>query len=173
MSSVVVGTRDHAAKCSLAAEALRRFGELRLRVSGSSMLPALWPGDLLVIRRAPLAELSRGDLVLFLRQGRFFVHRVLEVSASGLLTRGDALAAPDPPVSPQELLGRVISIWRNGRSAPPLPPGWLARSLACLVGRSTRVHDLVIRLRGLQCRVVGRARRFAALGAADSSQSSC
>ncbi|HYN16284.1 MAG TPA: S24/S26 family peptidase [Terriglobales bacterium] len=157
----------------MAAQALRRFGELRLRVSGSSMLPALWPGDLVVIRSAALAELSRGDLVLFLRQDRFFVHRVLAVSGSGLLTRGDALSAADPPVSSQELLGRVVSVRRNGRLLPPLPPGWLARTLACIVRHSTRVHNLVMRLRGLHCRVLGRARRSGALGAADISQPSC
>jgi len=159
--------------CGLAAQALRRFGELRLRVSGSSMLPALWPGDLVVIRSAALAELSRGDLVLFLRQGRFFVHRVLAVSASGLLTRGDALAAADPPVSSQELLGRVVSVWRDGRLLPPLPPGRLARALACMVRRSTRIHNLVMRLHGLQCRVFARARASGVFGAADISQPSC
>ena len=42
-----------AVKCELAAEVLRSSGELRLRVTGSSMLPAVWPGDELTIRRQP------------------------------------------------------------------------------------------------------------------------
>ena len=64
----------------MAADVLCRSGELRLRVTGASMLPSLWPGDLLLIRRAQLSEIAPEDLVLFSRQQRFFVHRVLAVS---------------------------------------------------------------------------------------------
>ena len=31
-------------------EVLRRFGEARLRVTGSSMLPTVWPGDLVAVQ---------------------------------------------------------------------------------------------------------------------------
>ena len=41
-------TRDQAG-CSMAAEALRSWGTLKLRATGISMLPALWPGDLLTV----------------------------------------------------------------------------------------------------------------------------
>jgi len=35
-------------KCDLAADVIRRFGALRLRVNGFSMLPSIWPGDIAV-----------------------------------------------------------------------------------------------------------------------------
>jgi hypothetical protein len=35
--------------CELVADVLRAGGEARVRVMGTSMLPALWPGDILVI----------------------------------------------------------------------------------------------------------------------------
>jgi hypothetical protein len=33
--------------CELAAEVIRSFGRVRLRATGTSMLPAIWPGDVL------------------------------------------------------------------------------------------------------------------------------
>jgi len=132
-------------KLSLAAEVLLRFGELRLRVTGSSMIPALWPGDLVTIRSTPSSELSRGDIVLFFRDRRFFVHRVLDVSAGSLLTRGDSVLASDPPVSPDELLGRVVSITgaRGTRAVSQL--GVAGRLVAFAARRSTVARNLLLR----------------------------
>src|SRR2546425_2667615 len=82
-------------KQSLAIEVLRRFGEARLRVTGSSMLPTVWPGDLVAVRRQSIGEIRRGHVVLFVRDGRFFAHRVVgkirRQDRTLLVTRGDRL----------------------------------------------------------------------------------
>ena len=65
--------------CELAAEVIRSSGELRLQVVGSSMLPVLWPGDLLSVCKHDDAPPSPGDLVVFRRAGRLITHRVVEV----------------------------------------------------------------------------------------------
>jgi len=54
--------------CELVADALRAGAETRIRVMGTSMLPALWPGDILVVRRRAAAP-SPGDIVLFCATG--------------------------------------------------------------------------------------------------------
>src|SRR5208282_774814 len=69
--------------CELAAEVLRSFGRLRLRVVGASMLPAVWPGDLLSVRSDDAAEAHPGDIVVFKREGRLVTHRVVEVRRQG------------------------------------------------------------------------------------------
>jgi len=46
---------DHALKCELAAEVLRSTGTLTLQVTGWSMLPSMFSGDMLTIQR-PDAE---------------------------------------------------------------------------------------------------------------------
>jgi hypothetical protein len=130
----------------LASEVLRRFGELRLQVTGASMVPSFWPGDLLTIRSVQLSEISPGDVVLFLRDSRFFVHRALSVSADRLLAQGDGLATPDPPVSPNELLGRVVSVARYGAEGCPAPLGAFGRTLAFVVRRSTMFCRVLLRL---------------------------
>ena len=89
---------------SLAVEVLRRFGEARLRLMGASMLCAMWPGDLVAVRRQGIGEIRRGHVVLFVREGRLFAHRVVgkirRQDRTLLVTRGDRLKENGPPVSP-------------------------------------------------------------------------
>ena len=103
--------------CSLAGEIVRTFGEVRLRVFGTSMVPSILPGDLVSILRVGLSEISSGEIVLYSRAGRLFVHRVVACMNSAeqpiLITRGDGLDHNDLPVSSAELLGRVTSIQRG------------------------------------------------------------
>lgn len=103
----------------LAGEVVRTFGEVRLRVFGTSMAPSILPGDLISIRRAGLREISPGEIVLFSQKGRLFVHRVVRSAERldhvCLITRGDRLCHNDPPVSSSEFLGRVISVERGNR----------------------------------------------------------
>ena len=64
--------------CELAAEVLRSFGRLRLGATGASMLPAIWPGDILSVHSHNVAEALPGDIVLFGRPGKLVAHRGVE-----------------------------------------------------------------------------------------------
>jgi len=114
--------------CELAAEVLRSFGKLRLRATGASMLPAIWPGDVLEVRRQAVTDVQPGDVVLFWRRGRLVAHRVVEkLARSGrtlLVTQGDRQSAADAPVSAEDLLGRVIGVRRGNRRKLPLLTFW-------------------------------------------------
>lgn len=136
----------HAAKCELATDVLRASGTLRLQVAGWSMLPVVWPGDTLIIEGATARQICTGDIVLFGRERRLFAHRVVKTcGAPGLLTRGDAMASPDPLVSGEELLGRVCRIERNGKSfAPKRQIGIGDRIVAGLVRSSTFAARVVV-----------------------------
>lgn len=119
--NVSLGTRDcaHSLKCELAGEVLRSFGSLRLQVRGWSMIPAIWPGDILELERAKTADLSEGEIVLFSRDRRLFAHRVLKSSGSAILTCGDTLPYTDPVVPEGQLLGRVAAVVRDGKCFQP------------------------------------------------------
>jgi signal peptidase I len=112
---------DH--KLSLTVEMLRRRGAVRLRAWGTSMLPALWPGDLLTIQSRDYDEVVPGDIVLVMRDNRFFVHRLIERRKVGdrcaWITRGDAMPQNDPPAAEFELMGRVTFIRRGNRTVEP------------------------------------------------------
>jgi signal peptidase I len=164
-----MGASEKASK-ALVEEVVRSFGKVRLRVLGTSMAPAVLPGDLVSVRRVDLGEISAGEMVLFLQNGRLFVHRVVSrnvVSATGnteelfLITRGDRLRHDDPPVSSKELLGRVVSIERDNRNVELAPHG-SNRLFARLLRASDRATYLHLRLHacwrtlffwGAKCRV--------------------
>lgn len=156
--------------CGLAEEVIRTFGEVRLRVFGTSMAPAMLPGDLVTIRRAAINDISAGDIVLFTRNGRLFVHRVVgqktlspaeKIEEARLITRGDRLRHEDPPVSSEELLGRVVSLKRDHRKVelePRESNGVLARLLRAS-DRTTYLYLLLLAgwrslfFRGVKCQV--------------------
>src|SRR5262249_17680919 len=124
----------HDARLDLAAEVLHRFGEVRFVAHGSSMIPSIYPGDLLTVRSDSPADPRRGEIVFFLLGGRPFVHRVMrkwpERNRIAFATRGDALPKEDPSVDASQLLGRVTSILRRGKPV----------AIVAKPGRFTRAH---------------------------------
>jgi Peptidase S24-like len=128
----------------LAAEVLVRFGEVRLRVMGSSMLPSVQPGDVLTIQRCVMSVVESGAIVLFTREGRLFAHRVVARRNTHLVTRGDALEWQDPPVRQDQLLGRVVTVTRNGRRRQPPSLTIGRRIAAAVVRRSARARWLLV-----------------------------
>jgi hypothetical protein len=69
------------------------------------MLPAIWPGALVKIRRALSNEVSPGDIVLTASDAGLRLHRLVLVTAGQLQTRGDHHDHCDPPVPASRLLG--------------------------------------------------------------------
>jgi hypothetical protein len=145
----------HAVKCELAADVLRSSGKLRLRVTGWSMLPSIWPGDTLIIERTESLAVSEGDIVLFARNRRLFAHRVvtgavadaLTADAPAIVTRGDAMRQPDLPITDRDLLGKVVMIERNGRALEPKRNlRFPARAVASLVQHSDTAARVVVRV---------------------------
>jgi signal peptidase I len=123
-------------------------------VFGTSMVPSIHPGDLLTIQRAGLAEISPGEVVLFLQKERLFVHRVVDRKFAGtrdslaescLITRGDRLRHDDPPVSSAELLGRVVCVERDNRKVE-IPSQRSNRLMVRLLQTSDRATYLYLRL---------------------------
>ena len=138
-------------KLSLAAEILRGNGTVRLKAWGVSMLPSVWPGDLLTIQSAAYGEVVRGDIVLVMRENRFFVHRLVETRRDGdcfsWITKGDAMSQNDPPVAASELLGRVAGIGRANRSfVPSRRVSLLESALAKMLCRWDRLRILTLRI---------------------------
>jgi len=140
-----------AAGCSLTAEIVSAFGEVCLRVTGSSMLPSVWPGDVLTVCRAEAAQVLPGEIVLVARDGSLLAHRVIGKTQRFLITRGDNLSLNDPPVSGNELLGRVTSILRGGRRITPRPYlNFYERVLSFILRHSDRATSLSLRLHALR-----------------------
>jgi len=155
MSSATASDAAHSLKCELAVESLRSSGALRLQVTGWSMLPAVWPGDTLMVERATLSAVSQGEIVLFVRGRRLFAHRVMAKSHrdGGLqvVTKGDAMPTADAPISDAELLGKVSRIVRDGRSIEPSRSLRISeRVVAGLVRSSEAAARVIVGIRGMR-----------------------
>ncbi|MGC2195079.1 MAG: hypothetical protein WA628_10425 [Terriglobales bacterium] len=138
-------------KHNLTAEVLRTAGTVRLTAFGYSMLPALWPGDFLTIQAQSFDQVQVRDVVLFAREGRFFIHRVLEKrekdSERHLVTRGDALPEADAPVRPEEVLGAIVSVRHGDRDVPVPDCRGARRGLGLALTYSVRLRSLALRWR--------------------------
>ena len=112
------------------------------------MLPQVWPGDMLTIGRKDPALVQPGELVLYLRNDRLFVHRLLRHDLCRMLiTKGDSIPRPDLPVPHEDVLGVVTEICHRGvNRAPSRNPGLLSRVLAVLFAKSTAAQSIALRL---------------------------
>ncbi len=106
----------------------RAESELESVLTGLSMTPAIPSGASIRIRCAGLDACGVGDIVAMQDNGTLRVHRVVyrgrgRAAARYLVTRGDALWLPDPPVRIADLLGLVTAVQRDGAWRPPLGAG--------------------------------------------------
>jgi len=135
---------------------VRNFGEVRLKVTGASMIPAIWPGDVITVHSCDMGDLQPGEIVLYRREGTLVAHRIAWIRGDLLSTRGDALQHDDLPIGESEIVGKVCLV-RNGRCINPSQSSWqragssiLRRSDFCMrmtlrLGRRLRRHgDRVI-----------------------------
>jgi len=143
-----------AACCELVADVASLAGEVRLKVWGSSMLPAIWPGDVVTARRSDIGDLKPGDLVLYRRDAGLVVHRIKRISSDFLITRGDSVPSDDPPVRMPEVLGRVVAIERRDRPVSINQSCW-QRGVALLLRRSDLCLRLLLGVRARLCRWKG------------------
>src|SRR6266849_7965013 len=115
------------------ADALKRHGLITLCVHGTSMQPWVRPKDIALIRQTAIENVRCGDVVLFRRENQLFVHRIVEkrgpLNAAQLLSKGDTHPTSDGVVQEQELLGRVMRIYRNGQPIDLDAPRQLALGL--------------------------------------------
>jgi hypothetical protein len=146
----------------LAAEVLQRFGELRFLARGSSMIPSIYPGDLLTVRSHSIAGARLGQIILYLREDRFWAHRIIRKWQEGnrflLTTRGDALSKEDPSVDESHFLGCVTSVVRYGRliDVTRVESLWV-RLIRLGVRNSGTLAKALLRRHSLRLRLLGNA----------------
>jgi hypothetical protein len=111
----------------LASEFRQDQPEFESAIRGGSMSPAIPPGARLRVRLGGEVPCRVGDVVLYLADYGYTVHRVVsrprQISGQAyLLTEGDARFAPDPPVPCDKVLGTVVAVEISGGWQPPDSP---------------------------------------------------
>lgn len=122
----------------------------RFQAPGTSMSPFIRHHEIITVKPCSDRDIRFGDIILYsgfgnggrrlsdLLEAKKCVHRFLgrrEVNGElRLITKGDNNYLCDPPVSPQQILGRVVEIEKNGwRLRLDTPFGRLLNALFALV----------------------------------------
>jgi len=86
------------------------------------MYPTIRDGEVITIAAVSPDDIVRGDVLLCRHDRRVLAHRVVDVTTRGtgrvFHLRGDAKAACDAPVGADAVVGKVLSVCRNGRVTP-------------------------------------------------------
>jgi signal peptidase len=81
-------------------------------VSGPSMKPYLGPGDMIITKDVGASSLKVGDVVKYRGAHGDVIHRVVEIKngPAGLtfITQGDNNNVADPPVTPDQIEGKLV-----------------------------------------------------------------
>jgi signal peptidase I len=114
---------------------------VRFRAPGWSMHPTIRNGDAITVVPLGTSPLRVGDVVLYRRGPAAIAHRVIRVQSApgrsvGLVLRGDAAHSCDGPIHLAQVLGRVLSVERDGRRVhlDLMGPAW-----SRAVGRALRL----------------------------------
>jgi signal peptidase len=83
-------------------------------VSGPSMNPALYAGDVVVTRDVRPEEIAVGDIIRYEQAGIHVIHRVIDIQREGghytFITQGDNNNSADDPVDEEYLAGKVVLV---------------------------------------------------------------
>lgn len=132
-------------KATLVADLLLTTGRAEIRALGVSMLPCIWPGDVLTIQSTQTVDISAGDIVAVQRNGRWTVHRVRRRSATQLVMRGDSISKNDPPVPLEEVIGKVVSVSRRTKEfVPNSRLSWVQKCQAWLLCHFGFLRNLML-----------------------------
>lgn len=97
-------------------EVLASGGEFQIAPEGTSMLPLIRPGRDTVILVRPHHPLSAGAIILYQRSsGAWVLHRILAVTEAGYTLCGDNQTAVEPGIRPDQVVGLVRTILREGK----------------------------------------------------------
>jgi len=122
LKDIPAGTVAPEAIRQLFIDLLREGYIVRSWAVGGSMTPCIKQGDLLVVKPISLEEAGIGAIVAYRKDENHSVlttHRVVQKGKERgrryIITKGDRNLYRDFPLSPQDVLGKVVGIERNGQ----------------------------------------------------------
>jgi signal peptidase I len=89
---------------------IQASGSKLMSVQSGSMVPSFSRGDLVAVKKVPVAELKLGDVITFANPKntkQTITHRIVKHEKGLLQTKGDANPSEDQPISSSYIVGRV------------------------------------------------------------------
>lgn len=103
---------------ALAKQLLREGKKIEIPVKGGSMRPFLFDGETVIV--APVGvdcPLRKCDIILAeTSTGQVMMHRIREISPAGIRMKGDGNLYQSELIRPEDVMGRVLSVVRHGKT---------------------------------------------------------
>lgn len=97
-------------------EVLDKNGHLSFTNVGSSMLPLIRAGrDVVIISKKQADRCKKNDVVLYRREGRCILHRILRVTKDGYIIAGDNNFHREKDVTDEMIIGVLTGLVRDGK----------------------------------------------------------
>lgn len=88
---------------------LHKGHTVKVKATGVSMIPTLWPQTSLVVESSQCSEIKVGDIVLFIKDNDSLIaHRVMQLSNDQMLTQGDSCILDDGWIKKNDVIGKVV-----------------------------------------------------------------
>jgi hypothetical protein len=111
-------------------EALEHEGRFRWPLQGNSMIPTLPLSCEIEVTPLQL-PVRLGEVIIFVDGDTLIAHRLVARAHGYWIAQGDNRLAPDRPLRPDQVLGRVSAAYQDGRRCWPrrfsLRPYWIIR----------------------------------------------
>jgi len=93
--------------------------KVKIPVSGFSMKPALFPGDLVLIQKFPDNDYRPDDIIISKQNNKLIAHRLIQkiktISNTYYLCKGDAITRYDNLIPKHQILAKVTAIIKQKR----------------------------------------------------------
>lgn len=107
-------------------QALAERGSFVTTAQGVSMMPLIRPGrDLVEISRKGDNRCKKHDVVLYKRDGKYILHRVLEVRPDDYVLAGDHQVYKEYDVADEDIIGVLSAVIRGGKRIAVTDPNYL------------------------------------------------
>lgn len=117
---------------------------------GDSMLPVLRDGDRLAVDSIEWERIAPGDIVIYRFDDRFPALRVVEKLADKLFLKADNWPAPIFEVWPEDILGLVVGLRRNGVEISSASTVWRRAAARAVLAYRVRKHAGTVRRRAVR-----------------------
>lgn len=98
----------------LICDTLNQNKEFRLRVTGTSMKPFLFPTDYVYLKKVD--SLEKGNIILYQRKdGTYILHRIVKLKPDYLVLSGDHQLFKEYPIYKNQVIAKVSKIEKNGQ----------------------------------------------------------
>lgn len=86
----------------------KMFGFSPLIVMSGSMEPAIYPGDVVLIREQPAKNYQIGDIATYVQGETVYTHRIVGKENGFFVLKGDSNNTVDDSIAPAQFEGKVI-----------------------------------------------------------------